>query len=151
MTKVTVFNFTHLRVFWKSVIFVSSLCNEWLNTKLGFTPCKVEQPLQGMELKGKKSAKRLKHTGNLLQEKPTVHRCLLILGLKPFIGQRKAFYRQRIPEPSYARKETVDTDILVTSRNSDKKIMQSIWIASRPLSRKRKWKQLSHLIPIEKT
>ena len=37
------------------------------------------------------------------------------------IGQEKAFYRQRIPEPSYGRKETVDIDILVTSRNSDKK------------------------------
>ena len=33
------------------------------------------------------------------------------------IGHRKAFYRQRIPEPSCARKETVDIDILVTSRN----------------------------------
>ena len=28
------------------------------------------------------------------------------------IGQRKAYYRQRIPEPSCARKETVDIDIL---------------------------------------
>ena len=37
------------------------------------------------------------------------------------IGQKKAFYRQRIPEPSCARKETVDIDILVTSRNGDKK------------------------------
>ena len=32
------------------------------------------------------------------------------------IGQRKAFYRQRISEFSCARKETVDIDILVTSR-----------------------------------
>ena len=32
-------------------------------------------------------------------------------------GQKKAFYRQRIPEPSYVRKETVDIDNLVTSRN----------------------------------
>ena len=39
------------------------------------------------------------------------------------IGQRKAFYRQRIPESSCARKETVDIDILVTSRNGDRKIM----------------------------
>ena len=31
------------------------------------------------------------------------------------IGQRRAFYRQRIPEFSCARKETVDIDILVTS------------------------------------
>ena len=54
------------------------------------------------------------------------------------IGQRKAFYRQRIPESSYARKETVDIDILVTSMNDDRKIMQSIRITNRPPSRKRK-------------
>ena len=59
------------------------------------------------------------------------------------IGQREAFYRQRIPEPSCVRKETVDIDILVTSRNGDRKIMQSIRITSRPPSRKRKWNQLS--------
>ena len=29
----------------------------------------------------------------------------------------KAFYRPRIAEPSCARKETVDTDIIVRSRN----------------------------------
>ena len=58
-------------------------------------------------------------------------------GLKAtkIIGQRKAFYRQRIPEFSCARKETVD--ILVTSRNGDRKIMQSIRITSRPPSRKK--------------
>ena len=48
------------------------------------------------------------------------------------IGQRKVFYRQRIPEPSCGRKETVDIDILVTFRNGDRKIMQSIRITSRP-------------------
>ena len=55
-------------------------------------------------------------------------------GLKAtkIIGQRKAFYRQRIPEFSCARKETVDIDILVTSRNRDRKTMQSIRIMSRP-------------------
>ena len=52
------------------------------------------------------------------------------------VGQRKAFYRQRIPESSCARKETVDIDILVTSRNGDTKIMQSIRIRSRPLEKK---------------
>ena len=31
------------------------------------------------------------------------------------IGQRKAFYRQRIPELTWAKKGTVDRDILVTS------------------------------------
>ena len=49
-------------------------------------------------------------------------------GLKAtkIIRQRKAFCRQRIPEFSCARKETVDIDILVTSRTGDRKIMQSI-------------------------
>ena len=59
------------------------------------------------------------------------------------ISQRKAFYRQRIPEFSGVRKETVDIDILVTSRNGDRKIMQSITITSRHPTRKRKWSQLS--------
>ena len=61
------------------------------------------------------------------------------------IGQRKAFYRQKISEFSHARKETVDNDILVTSRNGDRKIMQFIRITSRPSSTKRKWNQLSKL------
>ena len=67
-------------------------------------------------------------------------------GLKAtkIIGQRKAFYRQRIPEPSCARKEIVNIDILVTSKNGKRKIMQSIRVTSRPTSRKRKWNQLSH-------
>ena len=56
---------------------------------------------------------------------------------------KKAFYRQGIPESSCARKETVDIDIYVTSRNSDRKIMQSIRVTSRPPMRKRKWNQLS--------
>ena len=59
------------------------------------------------------------------------------------IGQRKTFYRLRIPELSHARKETVDIDILIRSKNGDRKIMQSIKITSRPSSRKRKWNQLS--------
>ena len=52
------------------------------------------------------------------------------------IGQIKTFSRQRIPESSCARKETVDIDIFVTSRNGDKKIMQSVRITSKPSSRK---------------
>ena len=59
------------------------------------------------------------------------------------IGQWKALYTQRIPEPSYTWKETVDIDILVTSRNGDRKLMQSMRITIRTLSRKRKWNQLS--------
>ena len=57
------------------------------------------------------------------------------------IGQRKAFHRQKIPESSCATKETVDIDIVATSRNGDQKIMQSIRITSRPPSRKGKWNQ----------
>ena len=57
------------------------------------------------------------------------------------IGQRKAFYRQRIPGSSCAKKETVDKDILATSRNGDRKIMQSIRIMSRPTTRIRKRNQ----------
>ena len=44
------------------------------------------------------------------------------------IGQRKAFYRQSIPRSSCARKETVDINILVTSRIGDRKIMQSKYV-----------------------
>ena len=39
------------------------------------------------------------------------------------IDQRKAFYRERIPESICARKETVHIDVLVTSTNGDRKIM----------------------------
>ena len=38
------------------------------------------------------------------------------------IGQKKAFYRQRIPGFTCAMKEIVDKDILLTSRNDDKKL-----------------------------
>ena len=59
------------------------------------------------------------------------------------IGQRKACDRQRILESSCSKKvfETVTIDILVTFRNGDCKIMQSIRITSRPPSRIRKWNQ----------
>ena len=55
------------------------------------------------------------------------------------IDQKKAFYRQRIPESSCERKETVDIDILLTSRNGDRKVRQSIRIMRRPTLRIRKW------------
>ena len=47
------------------------------------------------------------------------------------IDQRKVFYRQRIPESSFARKEILDIDIVITSRNGDRKITQSMRITSR--------------------
>ena len=67
-----------------------------------------------------------------------------------------AFYRKGTPESSSAGKETVDIDILVTSKNCNRKIMQSITI-TRPLT-ERKGNQFSQLrltspkvIPKEKT
>ena len=50
------------------------------------------------------------------------------------IDQRETFYRQRILESSCVREETVDIGILLTSRNGDGKIIQSIRITSRPPS-----------------
>ena len=39
-------------------------------------------------------------------------------------------------ESSLRGKETVDIDIFVTSRNGDRKIMQSIRVTSRPLEKR---------------
>ena len=49
---------------------------------MGFTPCKAEQPLQGMELQKKKHEKIVAYRKSLEKE-PTVNKCLLILDLKP--------------------------------------------------------------------
>ena len=57
------------------------------------------------------------------------------------IGQRKEFYKQRIPESNCASKETVD--ILITSRNGERKVKQRIRITNRPPSRISKLKQLN--------
>ena len=35
---------------------------------MGFTPCKAEQPLRGMELQEKEAQKRSQHTGNLFRK-----------------------------------------------------------------------------------
>ena len=63
------------------------------------------------------------------------------LKVTKIIGQRKAFYRQRIRESSCMRKETVDRDIFAVPGNGDRKVMQSIRIMSRPPSRIWKWNQ----------
>ena len=65
------------------------------------------------------------------------------LQAKKIIGQRKAFYGHRIPQSSCATKETADIDILATSGNGDRKIMQSIRITNRPPLRIRKWNEFS--------
>ena len=54
------------------------------------------------------------------------------------IGQRKALCKQRIPVSSIARKETVDINILITSRNDDRKNMQSFRTTSGPATKMRK-------------
>ena len=59
------------------------------------------------------------------------------------IGHRKAFYWHRIPKYSCARIKTVDIDILATSKNGDRKIMQTIRITSSPTLTIRKWNQFS--------
>ena len=82
----------------------------------------MKQPLRSMKLQ-EKNTKRLKSTQNLfpknLKLKVSLNSRLKAI---QFIGQRKAFYKQNILELSYARKETIATDILVTSRNTDRKI-----------------------------
>ena len=73
-------------------------------------------------------------------------RCLLTLDLKAIyiIGQRKAICGQRIPESSCATKETVDIEILITSRRKgERKIMQPIRIISETATKMRKWNQFS--------
>ena len=42
------------------------------------------------------------------------------------MGQRKVFYKQKNPEFNCARKKIIDRDILLASRNGDRKIMQSM-------------------------
>ena len=78
-----------------------------------------------MELQ-KKKHKKIKAYRKSHQKEPTDnvsinsrHKTIKI------IGQIKELYRQRIPESCCAKKETFDIDILVTSRNGDRKIMQS--------------------------
>ena len=67
----------------------------------------------------KRKHKKVKHKGNLfrknLQLKDTVNSRLKATKI---IDQRKAFYRQRIPEPSCLRKETVDVDIILVGAQS---------------------------------
>ena len=124
----------------------------------GFTPQKAEQLLQAWSY-NKKKHKKIKAYWKSLQKNLQL-KCFVDSRIKAFkiIGQRKAFYRQKIPESTCMRQETVDIGILVTSRNGDRKIIQSIRATGRPPLRKRKWNQLSQfqrtstkVIPIKKT
>ena len=90
----------------------------------------------------KRSTNTLNYTGNLLRKNLQLNSRLKATKI---IGQRKPFYRHKIPECSCARKETVEIDILVTSRSGDRKTIQPIRITSRPVSRIKKWKLFSQL------
>ena len=63
--------------------------------------------------------------------------------LKHNLHHRKTYFRQRIPGSSFYRKETVDTDMLITSRDGDRQIMQSIRMTSGPHTKIKKWDQFS--------
>ena len=54
-------------------------------------------------------------------KEPTIKKYLFLLEAISIIGQKKAFYRKRILESSFVRKETVDIDILVISTNGERK------------------------------
>ena len=102
-----------------------------------------------------RSTKRLKHTGNLFRKNLQSEYVNSGMKVTKIIGQRKAFYRQN---SSCARKETVDIDILVTSRKGDRKIMQYIRIPDRLPLRIGEWNQFNKfwriftkVIPIKTT
>ena len=108
---------------------------------MGFLPCKAEQPLQCV-----RSTKRLKYTRNPFKKNQQIKDLKLFRS-----GQRKTFYRQRIPESNSVKKESVDIDILIwmvtekswdgISRDGGRKILQSIMVTSR-LWRFSKWNKL---------
>ena len=91
-----------------------------------------------------KKQKTIKAYQKSVKKKPTVKRYVLNLDWRPF----RSYVKGNLSlckefRSSCVKKGTVDIDIFVTSRKSDRKIMQSIRIMSRPPSRIRKWNQLS--------
>ena len=120
---------------------------------------KTEQPLREIELQ-ENEEKDENHRGKLYRKNPR-KKVSIKSRLKTIciIGQWKSFCGQRIPESSCAGKETVDIEILITSRRKDdRKIMQPIKITSETATRMRKWNQFSqfrwtstNVIAIEKT
>ena len=85
--------------------------------QLGFTPCTAEQPLRGMELQEQDKDEELLR--KLIRESPQIY---VPINSRQFkYRSKKGFCRQRILESDCARKETVDIDVLITSRYGDKK------------------------------
>ena len=92
---------------------------------MGFTPCKAEQPLRGMELLEKQAQDHSIEEICLKRAYSSKVSVNSRLQATKIIGQRKAFYSQRIPESSCARKETVDIDILVRMVTENHAIYQN--------------------------
>ena len=96
----------------------------WIFLKLKFTPCKPEEPQQGMELQEKEAQEDYSIQeiclGRTYIAKMSVNS---VFKATYIISQKKVFYRQRTPESSCVRKETIDIDILARSTNGDRKIM----------------------------
>ena len=93
---------------------------------MGFTPCKAEQPLRGMELQEKQAQKDHSIEKICLERayssKVSVNSRLQAAKI---IDPTKAFYRQRVPESSCARKKTVDIAILVRMVTKNHAIYQN--------------------------
>ena len=94
---------------------------------------------QDKELNENKKDQDENHARKLIEKNPKITHSQVI----QVIGQRKALCRQGACEPSCAKKEAVDKNILITSRNSDRKTTQSIRISGRPPTTIKKMNQFS--------
>ena len=110
----------------------------------------------GLQEKEEKQLKRIKESClESAQKKVSINSRLKHIYI---IGQRKVFCRQKVTKSNFVGKETFDIDILITSRNDDRKILQPIRVTDGPPTRIRKWDQFCHfrrtstkVIPVEKT
>ena len=84
---------------------------------------------------------RLKYTGNLFRKCPKL-KGVLIFDLK-HRSKESILWAENSRAWLCEERLCVDIGILVTSKNDDKKTMQSIRLTSRPYSRMRKWNKLS--------
>ena len=83
--------------------------------ELTSTPCKAATTRHGVTKKKKhKKTKVYRKSFKIYRQKVSVNFRIRAIQI---IDQRKVFYGQRIPKSSCARKETVDIDIFISSRN----------------------------------
>ena len=135
--------------FWESNYFslsfqIEAIINLSCFFKLVITLSKAEQSLADMEIQKKEAGKHRSIQDFCLER---VHRLKVSVNsrLKAIqnIDQRKAFYRQIVPKSSCSMNKINDINILVTSTNCCRRIIQSIRIMGRPPMRMGKWNQLS--------